>query len=566
MLARPREAATDLTPCTTTMRRWNGWGDDATTVELPEAARALLAAAIGEPEPPPPDLARVEALRRLPASRMPAHAMIATGADVRLRYAHGQGFPDLVALRTGEGLDAPDGVARPSTDGEVRELLAFARDRGVAVVPRGGGTSVVGHFAARGDAPVLALSLERMAALEGVDAASRLATVGAGAMGPALEAALREHGLTLGHFPQSFERSTLGGWIATRSSGQQSLGFGRIEDTFAGGTVVAPHDTLELQPWAASAAGPDLRQLVLGSEGRLGVITRATVRVVPVPTVERFVGVFFPAWPAAMDATRALAQEGVPLSMVRTSTPEETATSLTLAGHERAIRMLRRVVRMRGLLRFRRLGEAPCLMLIGASGTRRLVRRALGDAMRIVRRFKGIPAGGALGEGWRKGRFRAPYLRDVLWEMGYGVDTVETAAAWRDVPRVRAAVEDALGEALWEQGERVHRFTHLSHVYASGASVYTTFVFRRAAAPDETLARWRALKRAASEAIVRHGGTISHQHGVGTYHLPWMAAEKGAAGVRVVDGALRALDPDGVMNPGVLIPGEGGRHVDQRMA
>ncbi|MEO5940910.1 MAG: FAD-binding oxidoreductase, partial [Candidatus Limnocylindrales bacterium] len=358
------------------------------------------------------------------------------------------------------------------------------------------------------------------------------------------------HGLTLGHYPQSWERATIGGWVAARSAGQQAMGYGRIEALFAGGRVEAPAGTLELAPHPASAAGPDLRQLVLGSEGRFGILTEATVRAVPKPAMEALPAWFLPDWPRAIEAVRAIARAGLPLSMVRLSTPLETATLLALSGGGRAVRALR------AYLGLRKVGPEPCLLLVAASGREKLVEQAVREVGSIVRRHAGTGVGGSMGRQWLRNRFRTPDLRDALWDLGYAIDTLETAVDWSHLPDLAAAVGRALRHGLEPVGERVHAFSHLSHVYPSGSSLYATYVFRLAADPDETLDRWRRLKTAASDAIVAHGGTISHQHGVGRDHRSWLAAEKGGLGLSILGDVARRLDPDGLLNPGVLLPGE----------
>ncbi|MGQ9768361.1 MAG: FAD-binding oxidoreductase, partial [Anaerolineae bacterium] len=252
------------------MRRWNGWGDDTVQYPLNEAARRFLTARLG-PGTPPRDATFADVVATVPPSRLPDHPLVSADPADRLRHARGQSLPDWVALRTGRIGAFPDGVARPATGEEVRELLDYALQVGAAVIPYGGGTSVVGHVnPLPGDRPVLTVDLARLNRLLRFDGEGNLAAFGAGIVGPELEAQLRARGFTLGHFPQSFEYSTLGGWIATRSSGQQSLGYGRIERLFAGGVLEAPAGTLTLPAFPASAAGPDLRELVLGAEGRLG--------------------------------------------------------------------------------------------------------------------------------------------------------------------------------------------------------------------------------------------------------------------------------------------------------
>jgi alkyldihydroxyacetonephosphate synthase len=530
------------------MRRWNGWGDDEEVFPVPPAAARFLEERVG-PGRAALSAALADVVAAVPPSRLPCHALVDRAAEPRVRHARGQGLPDWIATRSGRLAPVPDGVAHPATREDVRTLLRFAADAAVRLIPYGGGTSVVGHVnPVRGDAPVLTVSLARLNALTHFDETSLLATFGAGAAGPDIEAQLRARGFTLGHFPQSFEFSTLGGWIATRSSGQQSLGYGRIERLFAGGHLEAPAGELELPAFPASAAGPDLREVVLGSEGRLGILTEATVRVTRLPERERFYAVFLPTFEDGVDTVRELVQERLPLSMLRLSTAVETETTLRLAGHERLIQALERVLAMAGA------GPAKCMLLMGFTGRRSLVTTARKDAVAIAAGHRGVRVGGAVvGKQWQRSRFRVPYLRNALWEAGYAVDTLETACRWSRLPKLLEAVETALGIALQPRGERVHVFSHLSHLYPDGASLYATCIFRIAADPDETLERWRVLKAAASTAILAHGGTITHHHGVGLDHAPYLPAEKGELGIAALRGLCARFDPSGIMNPGKLV-------------
>lgn len=529
------------------MRRWNGWGDDTIDYPLSAATERVLLDLLG-PGTPPRDVTLAEVAAAVPPSRLPDHPLVSTEAAERVRHARGQSFPDLVALRGGHIPVFPDGVAYPVSGDDVRALLRYARDAGAHLIPYGGGTSVVGHInPLPGDAPVLTVDMSRLRRLLRLEERNRLATFEAGVTGPDLEAQLRAHGYTLGHFPQSFERSTLGGWIATRSSGQQSLYYGRIERLFAGGRLEAPAGTLELPPFPASAAGPDLREVALGSEGRLGILTEATVRITPVPSYEAFHAIFFPDWEQACAAVRAIVQSGAPLSMLRLSTPTETATNLALAGHRRSLTLLQKY------LQLRHIRDGKCMLLMGVTGDGAPAKLGRKLALSIAREHGGVHIGQAPGRRWQKDRFRAPYLRNTLWERGYAVDTLETATTWSNVAAMVAAIETALHSALVERGERVHAFTHLSHLYPQGSSIYTTFLFRLAADPEETYDRWHALKTAASYTIVAHGGTISHQHGVGVDHQPYLEAEKGALGIAAIKQLAATFDPAGMLNPGKLV-------------
>ena len=530
------------------MRRWNGWGDDTIEYPLPENAAAFLHERVG-PGTPPVDATLPDVVATVPPTRLPAHQLVNTEPLGRVLHAGGQSFPDWLAWRYGRIPTFPDGIAYPITDEDVRDLIQYAGSVGARLIPYGGGTSVVGHINPQpGDAPVLTVNLQRLKLLRRLDETSHLATFGAGVQGPDLEAQLRARGFTLGHFPQSFELSTLGGWIATRSSGQQSLGYGRIEALFAGGHVETPAGAWDMLPHPASAAGPDLRHLLLGSEGRLGIITAATVRITPLPQREDFHAVFFPDFGSGMKAARQILQAGLPLSLLRLSTAVETTTTLALAGHERLIGTLERLLALRGV------ESGKAMLLIGFTGSNALVKMARSATLEITSELGGVHAGRTFGHEWHKGRFRTPYLRNTLWGMGYGVDTLETAVSWERVPTLLADIETSLRAALEDTGERVHIFTHLSHIYRQGASIYTTYLFRLADDPEETLRRWNQMKAAASQAIVRQGATISHQHGVGLDHAPYLAAEKGELGTAVLHDICRRFDPQGSMNPGKLLP------------
>jgi alkyldihydroxyacetonephosphate synthase len=529
------------------MRRWNGWGDESIKYPLEDSAAAFLSQLLGDVEPVP-DAPFETVAAVVPESRLAEHPLVSVEPAGRLRHARGQSLPDWIALRSGRIGLFPDGVAHPTSAEQVRALLDYARTSGARLIPYGGGTSVVGHInPLPSDAPLLTVDLTGLRGLVDLDVTSRLATFGAGASGPQIESQLRERGYTLGHYPQSYEYSTLGGWIATRSSGQQSLYYGRIEDLFAGGIVETPSGSLRLPALPASAAGPDLRQLILGSEGRFGIITQTTVRVRPLPESEGFYAIFFTDWDSGMAAVRTIVQSRIPVSMLRLSDAQETQTTLALAGRERLVELAGRGLE---LLSF---GPERCLLLFGVTGRRRTTREARRRVAAVALKFNGLFVGGAIGKIWRKSRFRSPYLRNTLWERGYAVDTLETAVPWSAVSETAAAIRLALSNGLAGIGKRVLVLIHLSHVYEDGASLYATYLFRRADDPDETLRRWQLLKKAASETIVARGGTISHQHGVGSDHAAYLAAEKGELGIRWLEAARQSVDPQGILNPGKLL-------------
>jgi alkyldihydroxyacetonephosphate synthase len=526
------------------MRRWNGWGNTAVDYPMPEGALAYLEQLLGRGASSID--ASMEALvNHLPSSRLKAFNGISTDPVDRLLHTHGQSLPDWIALRSGQIGCSPDGVVYLNGTEQVREILDLVRRKGIQVIPYGGGTSVVGHInPVESDAPAITLDLSPMNRLLDLDEMSRLARFEAGVAGPALEHQLNQHGYTLGHFPQSWEYSTLGGWIATRSTGQQSYHYGRIEDLFAGGSLETPAGSLTLRNLPASAAGPDLRHAVLGSEGRLGIITEAAVRIRPIPEQEAFYGIFFRNWEAGSAASRALAQARIPVSMIRLSDAQETFTTLSLAGKPQLIRIADGILRAFGA------GETRCLMILGITANRAQFSLSKSVAFEILRAHGGIATGTIIGAQWFKSRFRSPYLRNTLWEYGYALDTLETAVHWSGFEDLRIAILTALDHSFESLGLPVLRFSHISHVYPDGGSIYVTFIYPRADQPEETLAIWQAAKRAVSDAIVAQEGTISHQHGLGIDHLPYLQAEKGSLGMAALESLSQTFDPQRIMNPG----------------
>jgi alkyldihydroxyacetonephosphate synthase len=529
------------------MRRWNGWGDEATVVELPKHGAAFLGDLIGAGQVLP-DAGLAEVLAKVPASRLPAHALVVTAAEDRVRHARGQSLPDWLAMRSGDFGVFPDGVAYPETAEQIRQLMAWAVSHDVLLIPYGGGTSVAGHINPQaGDKAVLCLSLERMSRLLELDEQSQIATFGPGANGPQVESQLRARGYTLGHFPQSWELSTLGGWVVTRSSGQQSLRYGRIEQVFAGGKLETFAGTLEIPTFPASAAGPDLRELVMGSEGRFGIVSEVKVRVTRLAEQERFYAVFLPSWSQALLAVRNLTQARVPLSMLRVSKAIETQTQLALAGHPGQIAWLEKYLSWRGA------GVGKCMLTFGVTGNRAQNAASFKQAKKLLKGYGGVFTGTLLGNKWAEGRFRFPYLRHGLWEAGYAVDTLETATDWSNVDNLLNKLEASLRDGLRAEGEQVHVFTHLSHVYGEGSSIYTSYVFRPASTYAGTLERWQKLKHAACSTIANNRGTISHQHGVGRDHAPYLPVEKGELGMAAIKAMAVHFDPDARLNPGVLL-------------
>jgi alkyldihydroxyacetonephosphate synthase len=533
--------------------RWWGWGEQEHAGGLPEHALEFLRENIGTAEHPRPPVAleqvALEPTRLAEAVRAELAAIcgsehVADGHRERVLHAAGKGYPDLVRLRAGEPEGAPDAVVHPGDHEQVMAVLALCTERSVAVVPFGGGTSVVGGLAPlRGEhQAVLALDLARLGSLLKLDRESATATVGAGLRGPALERLLGAEGLTLGHFPQSFEYVSLGGCAATRSAGQSSTGYGSIEKMILGLRLAAPAGEIELPQLPATAAGPGLRQLLVGSEGTLGVISEVSLRVRRAPERRVYEGVFFESFAAGSHALHELAGEHVLPDVARLSDENETRMSLALAGSGGVKgRIGRAYLGARGY-------AGGCLAILGFEGATGEVAFRRRRALQLVRRSGGLPVGSSPGNAWLKGRFGAPYLRDDLLEYGVMVETLETATQWSNLGELHRSVSAAIAESL---GDPSLVMCHVSHVYESGASLYFTFLAAQREGAE--LEQWREAKQAASQAISDGGGTITHHHAVGRDHAPWMAGEIGEQGLRVLRSAKAELDPAGIMNPGKLL-------------
>ena len=537
--------------------RWWGWGDPAHPPALPAHALDFLRETVGVAARPRPPVALGQVRLTAPAlseSTIAALRQIVGAEGVRddhaerVVHAAGKGYPDLVRLRAGLPEGAPDAVVRPSDRGQLEAVLDRCAQASVAVVPWGGGTSVVGGVAPLrgGHAAVIALDMGDMVRVLELDRVSRTVTVQAGIRAPALERALAPSGFTLGHFPQSYEYVSLGGCAATRSAGQASSGYGRIEQMVLGLRFAAPAGEIALAPVPASAAGPELRRLLVGSEGALGVIDELTLRVRPAPRERVYEGVFFADFAAGVEALRELAQQRACPDVARLSDEAETRMSLALAGAGGVKgRLGRAYVGLRGY------GKG-CLAILGFEGEAEEIAARRKRALELVRRGGGLAVGRSPGEAWRKGRFSAPYLRDELLTQGVMVETLETATRWSNVRALHRALATAIADALAAEGTPGLVMCHVSHLYETGASLYFTFIARQRDGAE--LEQWAAVKGAASRAIVAGGGTITHHHAVGRDHAPWLEDEVGREGVAALRALKAELDPAGIMNPGKLLP------------
>ena len=533
-----------MTVSTQSVQRW-GDGGHGVPLSLQEF---LDDRGLGGAAPrPAADLASVQ----VRPGRIAAADLAAVGCEVdtddvvRLRCSGGFSFVDLCRRRWPDAeLPVVDAVLLPADHDEVRRILDAAAERRWAVVPFGGGTSVVDGIHAA-DRPTVGLAMWRMNRVTEFDPESGEVVAQAGMTGPELERWLDVRGFTWGHLPQSWERASVGGYAATRSSGQASTGYGRSDATVTSVRVAAPIGDFDLGRGPASAAGPDLRQVFLGSEGAFGVITEVGLRVRPLPEKRKYEGYLFPTFAAGSRAFRDLAQQRMPADVMRLSDADESAVNIAMSGLSGLKKQaFERYTTMRKV-------AGGCLAIVGWEGPADAVDARRGYARKVFGRFGGVGLGSSVGRSWQKGRFEGPYLRDDLLDAGYLVETLETANEWSQMPqtyeRVRAALTGSLGTAVVG--------THLSHIYPTGASLYFTVIARL---DDEPIAQWHAAKRAATDAIVATGATITHHHAVGRDHAPWLAMEIGEQGVALLDAIKRHVDPAGLMNPGVLGLGGGG--------
>ncbi|MFF0814102.1 FAD-binding oxidoreductase [Rhodococcus sp. NPDC003318] len=524
---------------------WDAWGLGEFRKQLSPQVLGLLRAALGvdaaQTAPPEESTVTLRPSTLTDAQRADLHTRLGaenvhTDEGTRLRHAGGKSTPDLLRRKDTGAQDAPDAVVLPGSHTEILGLLRWCADQRIAVVPFGGGTSVVGGLdPVRGEfAAVLALDLRRLDSLLDLDPVSGIAVLQAGLTGPQAEELLGARGFSLGHFPQSFQFATIGGFAATRSSGQASAGYGRFDDMVERVVVATPAGTLDLGRGPASAAGPDLRELVVGSEGTFGVITEVAVRVHRVPETTAYRAWSFPDFDTGATALRSVVQAGAAPTVLRLSDEAETGVNLALAGDIG--------------------GESPtsgCLAITTFEGTSDHVRARSAEAGALLAAAGGTDLGDGPARSWEHGRFDAPYQRDALLAAGATVETLETATHWSNLTTLRSAVTTALTESLAAQGTPPLVMCHISHTYPTGASLYFTVVCGQTADP---LAQWAAAKRAAGDAIVAAGGTITHHHAVGRDHRPWMADEVGDLGTTVLRAVKEALDPVGILNPGKLIP------------
>jgi alkyldihydroxyacetonephosphate synthase len=545
--------------------KWWGWGHEEVGFDshahpgLWPYARAVLG--VDEEistRPVPIEAAQLhEAIRHdrfLAELRLGMRAdQICDSRDERLIHAYGKGLRDLFRMRRGMAEGAPDLVLYPENEQDVLMAIRAASNHNVAIIPFGGGSNIAGCLE-RTDVHRMAVSLDmrRMRRVLAVDTESLTARIEAGAFGPDLEEQLNGYGLTLGHFPDSFLHSTLGGWIATRSAGMQSDKYGKIEDMVIALRMVTPEGVLATRTVPKSSNGIDVNHLCIGSEGTLGVITEATMLVHPLSGSRRTHGYLFRDFEAGIEAMHECVRKECVASMMRLNDPDKTALSLAFKPPSSQLSQAVSKV-MKGYLRVKGFDFArTCLMLTTFEGSKAGVARQHSQVNEIYRRFGAVDLGPSSGKSFESTKYDFPHIRDFLLDRGITSDVSETSSVWSNLVPLYGATTTALRDAIQSSGVQPWVGCHISHTYHSGASLYLTFACRQQ--DGREMQQYLQAKRAVQQSFMDHGATLSHHHAVGTEHLPWLADDISPVGVMAIAAIKGALDPRNVMNPGRLRP------------
>jgi alkyldihydroxyacetonephosphate synthase len=473
----------------------------------------------------------------------------------RVVHARGKCLRDLIRHRRGDLGRLPDVVVRPGEDDEVAAVMRAALEADAVLIPFGGGTNISGSLEAPEDEErtVISVDMGLMDRLLEIDEEARLARVQAGVLGPRLEEQLNARGWTLGHFPDSFTHSTLGGWIATRSSGMQSDKYGDVADLTRAVRVVTPAGILTTRPVPHASTGPSVREMVLGSEGRLGIITEATVHVHRVPERRTILGYLFPSWSEALAAMREIAASEASPSVTRVSDSYETQFSFATRKDPSLLDRLKSKALSEYLERRRDFDlEAMCLSFIGYEGTKDHVAAQRKLVGRIVSSHRGLCVGKGPGELYDQKKFDTPYIRDYLLDRGAPGDVSETSAPWSALPTLYDNVTTAARGAFDELGVRGYLMCHLSHSYHSGACLYFTFAFKPSGQRD-VLEEYDVVKVAIQQTFVDSGATLSHHHAVGTEHARWLEQDVSGPGVVMLRALFDGVDPGSNLNPGKIV-------------
>jgi alkyldihydroxyacetonephosphate synthase len=546
--------------------KWWGWGDEDVSFDadahpgLWPYAKAVLGVEEGNVDTPPISIDVVRLREAIHHDGFSAELRLWMRADQicdsrheRLVHAYGKGLRDLFRMRRGMAEGAPDLVVYPENEHDVLTAIRAAVQHDVIVIPFGGGSNIAGCLErSETHRMVVSLDMRRMRRVLAVDTESLTARIEAGVFGPDLEEQLRAHGLTLGHFPDSFLHSTLGGWIATRSAGMQSDKYGKIEDMVIALRMVTPAGILATRIVPKSSNGIDVNHLCIGSEGTLGVITEATMQVHPRAESRRTHGYLFLNFESGIEAMHECVRKEYVPSMSRLNDPGKTALSMAFKPPSSKLsqvvsRVMKSYLRVKGF-DFARV----CLMLSTFEGSKDDVTRQHDEVTAIYRRFGAVDLGPSSGKSFESTKYDFPHIRDFLMDHGITSDVSETATVWSNLVPLYRASTSSLVAAIQESGVKPWVGCHISHTYHSGASLYLTFACRQK--QGQEMQQYLHAKRLVQQSFIDHGATVSHHHAVGTEHLPWLADDISPVGVMAIAAIKRGLDPGNVMNPGRLRP------------
>jgi alkyldihydroxyacetonephosphate synthase len=548
--------------------KWWGWGDESvefTHEDQPGLAPFLKRAIAVDVAR---DISRPVAFEdlRVPDSSLPTglrfaleravgEEWVSTGPLDRVVHARGKSLRDLVRHRRGELGRLPDAVVYPGDEEQISAVVAAALDADAVLIAFGGGTNISGSLEVPADETRTAISVDlgRMDQVLEVDEISRLARVQSGVFGPRLEEQLNARGWTVGHFPDSFTHSTLGGWIATRSSGMQSDKYGDVADLTRGVRVVTLAGTLAIRPVPSTSTGPSVREMVLGSEGRLGIISEATIHVHRLPQCRTILGYLFPSWGEGLAAMRDLAASEICPSLTRLSDRWETDFSFATRKAPSALDRVKSGALTQYLRRGRGFDlEALCLSFVGYEGTERHVAAQRRAVSRIFGRHGGLCIGSGPGALYDQKKFDTPYIRDYLLDRGALADVSETSAPWSVLPSLYERVMAAARESFERVGTHGYIMCHLSHSYRAGACLYFTFAFKPTAG-GEPLEQYDVVKSAIQQQFVDSGATLSHHHAVGTEHARWLEEDISSPAVAMLRALFDGVDPGANLNPGKIV-------------
>jgi len=548
--------------------KWWGWGDPQKSYDLESRPHfwKYLNQKLDLPEKPylfPPSLDEI----KLPESKLSSELLnqlnrflkqeqISTSELSRISHTYGKSYHDLIRIRYKIFPQTPDAVIFPQNEEEILKILHWSVENQIAVVPWGGGTSVVGGVEAASESNhhgLVALDLTRIDGVLRIDTTSLTADVQTGIFGPKLEAELKKQGLTLSHYPESFEFSTLGGWIAARSAGQQSTLYGKMEDMVESIRLVTPEEIFETPPFPPAATGLNYKEMVIGSEGILGIISQARIKLKPIPEQKYYTAILFHSFSDGTDACRKIIQSGIKPATVRLSDEEETEFVFSL--RKKKSGKLANFVQETGINWLDKFGYRfgkRAFLILGLEGSRREVSFQRKSIRRILKEFKTFHLGKSIAQTWYKHRFENPYLRDILLDYNILVDTLETSTEWENVSNLYHSVKEAIQSTYQELRIQGIVMAHLSHLYSTGSSLY--FILLALPHTGKEIEEWRELKQVTSNTIVEAGGAISHHHGIGLDHRQWLEKNVGKTAVDWLRQIKQQVDPKNVLNPKKLIP------------